>query len=273
MNQGKMTTDPNTISRTSEIKTDYKWGFTTDIEAETLPKGLTEETVRFISHKKGEPEFMLNWRLKAYHHFMKLLDSESEPDWAMIEYPKIDFQDMHYYSAPVKKDSPKSLDEVDPELVEAFNKLGIPLHEQKTLAGVVEEQKSDIAVDAVFDSVSVATTYKETLEKAGVIFCSVSEAVQKYPELIEKYLGSVVPYTDNFYASLNAAVFSDGSFVYVPEGVRCPIELMTYFRINTEESGQFERTLIVADKGSYVSYLEGCTAPFRKTNQLNCYTF
>jgi len=264
-----MTTDPNTISRTSEIKTDYKWGFITDIESETLPKGLTEETVKFISRKKGEPDFMLEWRLKAYHHFMKLLESESEPDWAMIEYPKIDFQDMHYYSAPVKQDSPKSLDEVDPELVEAFDKLGIPLHEQKKLAGVVEEQKSDIAVDAVFDSVSVATTYKETLEKAGVIFCSVSEAVQKYPDLIEKYLGSVVPYTDNFYASLNAAVFSDGSFVYVPEGVRCPIELMTYFRINTEESGQFERTLIVADKGSYVSYLEGCTAPFRKTNQLH----
>lgn len=264
-----MTNKPNTISRKSEIETDYKWGFTTDVESETLPKGLTEATVRFISNKKDEPEFMLQWRLKAFHHFMDLLDNESEPDWAMIEYPKIDFQDMHYYSAPVKKDSLKSMDEVDPELVEAFNKLGIPLHEQKTLAGVVEEQKSDIAVDAVFDSVSVVTTYKETLEKAGVIFCSVSEAVQKYPELVEKYLGSVVPYTDNFYASLNAAVFSDGSFVYVPPGVRCPIELMTYFRINTEESGQFERTLIIADKGSYVSYLEGCTAPMRKTSQLH----
>ena len=264
-----MATEPRVISRTSEIESDYRWGFVTDIEAETLPKGLSEDTVRFISAKKGEPDFLLEWRLKAYRHFMRLLAEEREPTWAMIDYPKIDFQDIHYYSAPGAQDRPKSLEEVDPELLEAFDKLGIPLNERKRLAGVVEEEGSDVAVDAVFDSVSVATTYKDRLREAGVIFCSVSEAVAEHPELVERYLGSVVPYTDNFYAALNSAVFSDGSFVYVPEGVRCPIELMTYFRINTEESGQFERTLIVAEPGSYVSYLEGCTAPIRKTHQLH----
>jgi Fe-S cluster assembly protein SufB len=264
-----MAPEPRVISRTSEIESDYRWGFVTDIDSETLPKGLSENTVRFISAKKQEPEFLLQWRLKAYRHFIKLLEDDREPTWAMIDHPKIDFQDIHYYSAPGSKDRPKSMDDVDPELLEAFEKLGIPLNERAKLAGVVEEPGTEVAVDAVFDSVSVATTYKDRLEEAGVIFCSVSEAVQKYPELIEKYLGSVVPYTDNFYAALNAAVFSDGSFVYVPKGVRCPIELMTYFRINTEESGQFERTLIVAEEGSYVSYLEGCTAPIRKTSQLH----
>jgi len=264
-----MATEPRVISRTSEIKSDYRWGFVTDIDSETLPKGLSENTVRFISAKKGEPEFLLDWRLKAFRHFMKLLEEDREPTWAMIDYPKIDFQDIHYYSAPGSQDRPKSLDEVDPELLEAFDKLGIPLNERKKLAGVVEEEGSDIAIDAVFDSVSVATTYKDRLEEAGVIFCSVSDAVQEHPDLVEKYLGSVVPYTDNFYAALNSAVFSDGSFVYIPKGVRCPIELMTYFRINTEESGQFERTLIVAEEGSYVSYLEGCTAPIRKSHQLH----
>ena len=264
-----MTSEPRVISRTSEIESDYRWGFVTDIQSETLPKGLSEETVRFISAKKQEPEFMLEWRLKAYRHFIKLLEEDREPTWAMIDYPRIDFQDIHYYSAPGSQDRPRSLEEVDPELLEAFDKLGIPLNERKKLAGVVEETGSDVAVDAVFDSVSVATTYKERLQEAGVIFCSVSEAVQEHPELVEKYLGSVVPYTDNFYAALNSAVFSDGSFVYVPRGVRCPIELMTYFRINTEETGQFERTLIIAEPESYVSYLEGCTAPIRKTHQLH----
>ena len=264
-----MATEQRVISRTSEIESDYRWGFVTDIDSETLPKGLSEETVRFISAKKGEPEFLLEWRLKAYHHFLKLLKEDREPTWAMIDYPRIDFQDIHYYSAPGSQDRPKSLDEVDPELLEAFDKLGIPLNERKRLAGVVEEEGSEVAVDAVFDSVSVATTYKDRLKDAGVIFCSVSEAVQEHPDLVEKYLGSVVPYSDNFYAALNSAVFSDGSFVYVPKGVHCPIELMTYFRINTEESGQFERTLIVAEPGSYVSYLEGCTAPIRKTHQLH----
>ena len=264
-----MASEPRVISRTSEIESDYRWGFVTDIQSETLPKGLSEETVRFISAKKQEPEFLLEWRLKAYRHFIKLLEEDREPSWAMIDYPRIDFQDIHYYSAPGSQDRPKSLEEVDPELLEAFDKLGIPLNERKKLAGVVEETGSDVAVDAVFDSVSVATTYKERLQEAGVIFCSVSEAVQEHPELIERYLGSVVPYTDNFYAALNSAVFSDGSFVYVPRGVRCPIELMTYFRINTEESGQFERTLIIAEPDSYVSYLEGCTAPIRKTHQLH----
>ncbi len=264
-----MTGEPRVISRTSEIESDYRWGFVTDIQSETLPKGLSEETVRFISAKKQEPEFMLEWRLKAYRHFIKLLEEDREPTWAMIDYPRIDFQDIHYYSAPGSQDRPRSLEEVDPELLEAFDKLGIPLNERKKLAGVVEETGSDVAVDAVFDSVSVATTYKDRLQEAGVIFCSVSEAVQEHPELVEKYLGSVVPYTDNFYAALNSAVFSDGSFVYVPRGVRCPIELMTYFRINTEETGQFERTLIIAEPESYVSYLEGCTAPIRKTHQLH----
>ena len=255
---------PKVISRTGttsdDLNTDYKWGFTIDIEADVAPKGLNEDIVRFISLKKGEPDWMLEWRLKAYRHWIKL--NNEEPRWAMIQHPPIDFQDIIYYAAPSSmQDGPKSLDEVDPELLEAFDKLGIPLAEREKLAGV--------AVDAVLDSVSVATTYKDMLEKAGIIFCPISEAIQKHPELVQKYLGSVVPYADNFYASLNSAVFSDGSFAYIPPGVRCPIELMTYFRINQADSGQFERTLIIADKGSYVSYLEGCTAPARKTNQLH----
>ena len=241
-------------------ESDYKWGFVIDIESDTAPRGLSEDTVRFISAKKGEPDWMLEWRLKAYRHWVKM--DKGEPAWANVHYPPIDYQDIIYYAAPTSKtDGPKSLDEVDPELVTAFNKLGIPIEEQKKLSGV--------AIDAVLDSVSVATTYKETLEKHGVIFCSFTEAVQEHPELIKRYLGSVVPYTDNFFATLNSAVFSDGSFAYIPKGVRCPLELMTYFRINQADSGQFERTLIVAEEGSYVSYLEGCTAPSRKTHQLH----
>ena len=251
---------PKVISRKMKVlDSDYKWGFVTDIEADLAPKGLNEDIIRLISAKKNEPKWMLEWRLKAYRHWIKL--NYEEPKWAKIHHPPIDFQDIHYYSAPVQKKSPEGLDEVDPELVEAFNKLGIPIEEQKRLTGV--------AVDAVFDSVSVATTLQETLDKLGIIFCSFNEALQKYPDLVRKYLGSVVPYTDNFYASLNSAVFSDGSFAYVPPGVRCPVELMTYFRINTEGTGQFERTLIIADEGSYVSYLEGCTASMRKTHQLH----
>jgi Fe-S cluster assembly protein SufB len=260
--EGQFMATQRVISRTStseELQSDYKWGFTIDIEQESAPKGLNEDIVRLISAKKNEPEWMLEWRLKAYKFWLR--QNYQEPKWANIKHPPIDFQDIHYYSAPTKKEGPKSLDEIDPELVEAFNKLGIPLDEQKKLTGV--------AVDAVLDSVSVATTYQEMLEKEGIIFCSMSEAVQNHPELVQKYLGSVVPYTDNFYATLNSAVFSDGSFAYIPKGVRCPIELMTYFRINAEDSGQFERTLIVADEGSYVSYLEGCTAPMRKTSQLH----
>ncbi len=250
----------NVISRkTKDLDSDYKWGFVTDIEADVAPKGLNEDIIRFISAKKNEPDWMLQWRLKAYRHWIK--QNYEEPKWAKVRYPAVDFQDIHYYSAPVRKEAPESLDEVDPELLAAFNKLGIPLEEQKRLTGV--------AVDAVFDSVSVATTLQETLDKLGIVFCSFNEAIQKHPDLVRKYLGSVVPYTDNFYASLNSAVFSDGSFAYVPPGVRCPVELMTYFRINTEGTGQFERTLIVADEGSYVSYLEGCTAPMRKTHQLH----
>jgi Fe-S cluster assembly protein SufB len=240
---------------------EYKWGFVTSVEEDKLPKGLNEDVVRLISAKKGEPEFMLDWRLKAYRHWESLEKSHAEPKWANVKFGPIDYQDMVYYSAPKKKPSLKSLDEVDPEVLRTYEKLGIPLLEQQKLAGV--------AVDAVFDSVSVATTFKEKLAEAGVIFCSFSEAVQNHPELVKKYLGSVVPYTDNFYASLNSAVFSDGSFVYVPKGVRCPMELSTYFRINAAETGQFERTLIVADEGAYVSYLEGCTAPIRDENQLH----
>ncbi len=253
--------NPKVISRTTGIEdSEYKWGFTIDIESDVAPKGLNEDIVRLISQKKGEPEWMLEWRLKAYRHWVKL--NQKEPHWANVHHPPIDYQDIIYYSAPTsKKDGPKSLDEVDPELLAAFSKLGIPLEEQKQLSGV--------AVDAVLDSVSVATTYKDMLEKQGIIFCSFTEAIQNHPELVKKYLGSVVPYSDNFYATLNSAVFSDGSFAYVPKGVRCPIELMTYFRINQADSGQFERTLIVAEEGSYVSYLEGCTAPIRKTNQLH----
>jgi Fe-S cluster assembly protein SufB len=241
---------------------EYKWGFTSDIEADTLPPGLNEDVVRAISAKKQEPEFMLDWRLRAYRHWVKLARSAGEPTWANVTYPPIDYQKIVYYSAPKRADAgPTSLDEIDPRLLETFDKLGIPLAEQKRLAGV--------AVDAVFDSVSVATTFKEKLAELGIVFCAFSEAVRNHPELVQKYLGSVVPYTDNFYASLNSAVFSDGSFCYIPKGVRCPMELSTYFRINTAGSGQFERTLIVAEEGSAVSYLEGCTAPRRDENQLH----
>lgn len=235
---------------------DYKYGFYTEIEMETLPKGLNEDVIIEISKRKGEPEWMTEWRLKAYRNWLKM----EEPHWANVYYPPIDYQDIRYYAAP-KKRPLKSLDEADPELLRTFEKLGIPLEEQKRLAGV--------AVDAVFDSVSVATTYKEKLAELGIIFCSMSEAIREYPDLVKKYIGSVVPSTDNFFAALNSAVFSDGSFVYVPKGVRCPMELSTYFRINANETGQFERTLIIADEGSYVSYLEGCTAPIRDTNQLH----
>ena len=254
-------TNQKVISRETGIQEkEYRWGFEIDIESDIAPRGLNEDIVRFISMKKGEPEWMLDWRLKAYRHWTKL--SSEEPDWANISYDPIDFQDIIYYAAPKSlKDGPKSLDEVDPEILAAFDKLGIPLEEQKKLSG--------IAIDAVLDSASVATTYKDMLEKAGVIFCSMSEAVRDHPDIVKKYLGSVVPYSDNFYATLNSAVFSDGSFVYVPPGVRCPIELMTYFRISVLDTGQFERTLIIADEGSYVSYLEGCTAPMRKNNQLH----
>jgi Fe-S cluster assembly protein SufB len=250
------------ISRDTVIEdSQYKWGFEFDIESDVAPKGLSEDIVRFISQKKGEPSWLLDWRLKAYRHWLSQ-GEESEPKWANVKYEKIDFQDIIYYAAPkTGEDAPKSLDEVDPELIQAFDKLGIPLEEQKKLTGV--------AIDAVLDSVSVATTYQGMLKEAGVIFCSMSDAVREYPELVRKYLGSVVPYSDNFYATLNSAVFSDGSFCYVPPGVKCPIELMTYFRINEIDTGQFERTLIIADEGSYVSYLEGCTAPMRKTHQLH----
>jgi Fe-S cluster assembly protein SufB len=240
---------------------DYKWGFVTDIEQEAIPAGLNEEIIRLIAAKKNDPEWMLEWRLKAYRSWEKLEKSEAEPKWANVHYPPIDYQKIVYYSAPKTKDGPKSLDEIDPILLETYEKLGIPLSEQKLLAGV--------AVDAVFDSVSVATTFKDKLAELGIIFCSFSEAVREHPELVQKYLGSVVPYNDNFFAALNSAVFSDGSFCYVPKGVRCPMELSTYFRINAKDTGQFERTLIIADEGSYVSYLEGCTAPMRDENQLH----
>jgi Fe-S cluster assembly protein SufB len=245
----------------------YKYGFETLIESDKAPKGLSEDTVRFISEKKSEPEWMLKWRLDAYRHWLTM----REPTWARVDYPKIDYQDYYYYSAPKRKPSLKSLDELDPEILKTYEKLGIPLREQEILAGVVREDgsRSRVAVDAVFDSVSVATTFKEELMKAGVIFMPISEAIREYPDLVKKYLGSVVPVSDNFFATLNSAVFSDGSFVYVPEGVRCPMELSTYFRINEKNTGQFERTLIIADKGSYVSYLEGCTAPMRDENQLH----
>ncbi len=236
---------------------EYKWGFVTEIEEDAFPKGLSEDIIRKISEVKQEPEWLLEWRLKAYRHWLTL----EEPTWAKVKYESPDFQDIRYFSAPKQKPKLNSLDEVDPELLATFEKLGIPLEEQKLLANV--------AVDAVFDSVSVATTFKETLKEKGVIFSSISEAVREHPDLVKKYLGSVVPYTDNFYAALNAAVFSDGSFVYIPKGVRCPMELSTYFRINAAETGQFERTLIVADEGGYVSYLEGCTAPQRDENQLH----
>jgi Fe-S cluster assembly protein SufB len=243
----------------------YKYGFVTDIESDKAPKGLSEDTVRFISAKKNEPEWMLAWRLEAFKRWLTM----REPTWARVDYPKIDYQNAFYYSAP-KKNALASLDEVDPQILETYKKLGIPLREQEILAGVVRpEGERRVAVDAVFDSVSVATTFKEELKRAGVIFMPMSEAIREHPELVKKYLGSVVPVTDNFFATLNSAVFSDGSFVYVPPGVRCPMELSTYFRINEANTGQFERTLIIADKGAYVSYLEGCTAPMRDENQLH----
>jgi Fe-S cluster assembly protein SufB len=251
-----MSTDTDNIE--SLVNRRYEHGFVTDIATDSLPPGLDEDVIRSISARKEEPEFMLEWRLKAYRHWLEM----REPDWAHVHYPPIDYQEISYFSAPKSDDErPKSLDEVDPKLLETYDKLGIPLHERARLAGV--------AVDAVFDSVSVATTFKDKLKAAGVIFCPFSEAVTDYPDLVRKYLGTVVPYRDNFFATLNSAVFSDGSFVYVPKGVRCPIELSTYFRINAANTGQFERTLIVADEGSYVSYLEGCTAPMRDENQLH----
>ena len=251
-----MTTETEQLQKIADQ--DYKYGFVTDIETDTFPPGLNEEVIRRLSAVKGEPEFLLEWRLKAYRHWLTM----DEPTWAFVNYPTIDYQAISYYSAPRSKDDgPKSLDEVDPELLDTYNKLGIPLNEQAVLAGV--------AVDAVFDSVSVATTFREKLSEEGIIFCSFSEAVREHPDLIRKYLGSVVPYADNFFAALNSAVFSDGSFCYIPKGVRCPMELSTYFRINAANTGQFERTLIVADEGSQVSYLEGCTAPMRDENQLH----
>ncbi|MFQ3168110.1 MAG: Fe-S cluster assembly protein SufB [Limisphaerales bacterium] len=251
-----MRADTDTIDEF--VASDYKYGFVTDIESESLEPGLGEDAVRFISAKKREPEWMLEWRLKAFRHWEKL----KCPTWPHVKYPPVDFQGISYYSAPKKKgDGPKSLDEVDPKLLETYEKLGVPLHERARLAGV--------AVDAVFDSESIGTTFKADLAKAGVIFCSMSEAVREHPELVRKYLGTVVPYTDNFYATLNSAVFSDGSFVYIPKGTRCPMELSTYFRINAANTGQFERTLIIAEEGSHVSYLEGCTAPMRDENQLH----
>jgi Fe-S cluster assembly protein SufB len=252
-----------TIEQVREIDVDkYKYGFFTEIESEKAPKGLSEDIVRFISAKKGEPEWMLDWRLDAYRRWRTM----TEPTWARVSYPKIDFEDLHYYAAPKTATAPKSLDEVDPQLLETYAKLGIPLKEQAVLAGV---EGARVAVDAVFDSVSVVTTFRDELARHGVIFCSISEALREHPDLVRKYLGTVVPTSDNFYATLNSAVFSDGSFVYVPPGVRCPMELSTYFRINERQTGQFERTLIIADKGAYVSYLEGCTAPMRDENQLH----
>ncbi len=252
-----------TVERVRRIDVDqYRYGFETLIESDKAPKGLSEDTVRFISAKKNEPAWMLEWRLEAYRRWLTM----TEPTWARVNYPRIDYQDLYYYSAPKPKKQIGSLDEIDPEILKTYEKLGIPLREREILAGV---QGARVAVDAVFDSVSVVTTFKDELKKAGVIFCAISEALREHPELVRKYLGSVVPQSDNFYASLNSAVFSDGSFVYVPEGVRCPMELSTYFRINEKETGQFERTLIIADKGAYVSYLEGCTAPMRDEHQLH----
>ena len=264
--------DKETLSAVKSVGDTYKYGFSTDIETEYAPLGLNEDIVKLISGKNNEPEWMLDWRLKAFNRWKKL----KQPDWALLKIPKIDFQNQYYYARPANmKEKPKSLDEVDPKLLETYSKLGIPLTEQKKLAGVVEETPEresanrKVAVDAVFDSVSVGTTFKEELRSAGVIFCSISEAIKEYPDLVKKYLGSVVPITDNFFACLNAAVFSDGSFVYIPEGVRCPMELSTYFRINAENTGQFERTLIIAENNAYVSYLEGCTAPQRDESQLH----
>jgi Fe-S cluster assembly protein SufB len=256
-----------TVEQVRRIDVDqYKYGFETDIESEKAPKGLSEDVIRFISEKKDEPQWMLEWRLEAYRRWLTM----DEPTWAKVEYPRIDYQDIYYYAAPRAFVSPKSLDEVDPEILRTYEKLGIPLREREILAGVQRpDGGGQVAVDAVFDSVSVATTFKEELKKAGVIFMPISEALREHPDLVRQYLGSVVPVSDNFFATLNSAVFSDGSFVYVPAGVRCPMELSTYFRINERNTGQFERTLIIADKGAYVSYLEGCTAPRRDENQLH----
>ena len=240
----------------------YKYGFETDIESDRAPIGLSEDTIRFISRKKNEPQWMLDWRLEAYQRWLTM----DEPKWARVHYPKLDFQDMYFYSAPKKANAPKSLDEVDPALLEMYEKLGVPLKEREILAGV---ERPKVAVDAVIDSVSVTTTFQDELSKMGIIFCSITEAIQKHPELVQQYLGSVVPVSDNYYATLNSAVFTDGSFCYVPKGVRCPMELSTYFRINAAKTGQFERTLLIADEGAYVSYLEGCTAPMREENQLH----
>ncbi|TCT03219.1 Fe-S cluster assembly protein SufB [Aquabacter spiritensis] len=254
-----------TVERVRSIDVDqYKYGFVTDIESEKAPKGLSEDTVRYISAKKNEPEWMLEWRLDAYRRWLTM----EEPTWARVSYPKIDFQDYYYYSQPKSTPGPQSLDDIDPEILATYEKLGIPLREREILLGI-QNPTSRVAVDAVFDSVSVATTFKAELAKAGVIFCSISEAIREHPDLVRQYLGSVVPVSDNFYATLNTAVFSDGSFVYIPKGVRCPMELSTYFRINERNTGQFERTLIIADEGAYVSYLEGCTAPQRDENQLH----
>ncbi|MEX6723814.1 Fe-S cluster assembly protein SufB [Parapedomonas caeni] len=253
----------DTLATVEDVTGTYKWGFSSDVESEFAPKGLNEDIVRFISAKKGEPAWLLEWRLKAYRLWLGM----KEPDWAMVRYPPIDYQDAYYYAAPKTAPTLKSLDELDPEIRRTYEKLGIPIEEQKVLAGVEGARK--VAVDAVFDSVSVATTFREELAKAGVIFLSISEAVKQYPELVRQYLGTVVPIHDNYFATLNSAVFSDGTFVYVPKGVRCPMELSTYFRINAEKTGQFERTLIVVDEGGYVSYLEGCTAPMRDENQLH----
>ncbi|MGB6893231.1 MAG: Fe-S cluster assembly protein SufB, partial [Xanthobacteraceae bacterium] len=264
-----------TVDQVRRIDVDqYKYGFETLIESDKAPKGLSEDTVRFISAKKNEPEWMLAWRLDAYKRWLTM----REPKWAKVDYGPIDYQDLYYYSAPKRNDGPKSLDEIDPEILRTYEKLGIPLREREALLGIQKSDGADgersngssrIAVDAVFDSVSVATTFKAELAKAGVLFMPISEAIQEHPELVKKYLSTVVPISDNFFATLNSAVFSDGSFVYVPPGVRCPMELSTYFRINEKNTGQFERTLIIADKGSYVSYLEGCTAPMRDENQLH----
>ncbi len=254
-----------TVDDLVESNAEYEAGFVTDIESETLPPGLDESVVRFISEKKGEPEWLTEWRLQAYRQWCEM----SSPEWAHVHFPPVDFQAISYYSAPKSNvDGPQSLEEVDPELLRTYEKLGIPLHEQEALAGVVKPS-ANVAVDAVFDSVSIATTFKDKLAEAGVVFCPISEAVHSHPELVQKYIGSVVPQRDNFYAALNSAVFSDGSFVYVPPGVRCPMELSTYFRINERNTGQFERTLIIADEGAQVSYLEGCTAPMRDENQLH----
>ena len=263
MSEAKDTIEQETVEQVKSLAGEnYKYGFTTDIETEKAPKGLNEDIIRFISAKKEEPEWLLEWRLDAFERWQTM----QEPEWAHVDYPQIDYQDLYYYAAPKSmEDRPETLDDVDPELLKTYEKLGIPLQEQELLAGV----KNRVAVDAVFDSVSVGTTFREELAKAGVIFCSFSEAVKEHPELVKKYLGSVVPKSDNYFAALNSAVFSDGSFVYIPPGVRCPMELSTYFRINEANTGQFERTLLIADKGSYVSYLEGCTAPMRDENQLH----